>query len=353
MPFRREGSPFWHYDRTITVGGQRYRLRGSCRTRSKQEAREIEETEVRLFRQRIVDGPSRQSVTLDAALGSYVDEVAAYQPSLATTTSQGRALLAGLGKATAIDTITQADLARHVTRRRAGAANGTVNRELQLLRRVLKHAGVRLDARLPAIDWRDLALREPRERSRELTREEEERLFKQLRPDFHPLVRFCLASGCRVGTAIRLEWRDIDWHARTITFRHMKGDQHHVVPLSAGLHALLRPLPRAHARVFTYRFRGGKTLRPFTIAGWKKPWWAALTAASIPDFRFHDNRHTALSRMTRVKGLKAAQRLAGHASIATTARYAHCELDELRDAMDAAEATHTGPTQAADATGTC
>ena len=71
---------------------------------------------------------------------------------------------------------------------------------------------------------------------------------------------------------------------------------------------------------------------------------AALEAAGIPDFRFHDNRHTALSRMTRVKGLKAAQRLAGHASIASTARYAHCEHDELREAMERVEATHTGPT---------
>ena len=360
MPFKREGSPFYHYDRTITVDGQRHRIRGSTGARGKTEAREIEEQAVRDARRRLTDGPRRIPVTLDEALGRYILDVAADQPSLGTTKSQAKALLAGLGKTQILHDITTGQLIRHQTARRAAVANGTINRELELLRRVIAHVGQALHARLPEIEWSAIRLREPKERVRELSAAEEKRLFKALRPDFHPLVRFCLLVGCRVGNAIRLEWRDVDFESRTIVLREMKGGEQHSVPLSAGLAALLTPLleqrrtyirsaplkdrPAIGDRVFLYRFRGSAKLRPFTIAGWKKPWWGALTAARVPDFRFHDTRHTALSRMTRVKGLKAAQRLAGHADISTTARYSHCEADELREAMERVERTHNTPT---------
>ena len=364
MPFKREGSPYYHYDRTITVDGIRHRIRGSTGARGKAEAREIEEDAVRAARRALTSGPEAVPVTLDAALGSYILHVAAHQPSLGTTNSQARALLSGLGATRLLHDLTLGRLMEHQSRRRETVAPATINRELDLLRRVIAHAARALEARTPEIDWRKLRLREPRERSRELTLAEERRLFKALRPDFRPLVRFCLTVGCRVGNAVRLEWRDVDFDARTIVLRQMKGDQHHSVPLSAGLAALLSPLleqRRAYLRetkraadraaigdrVFLYRFRGTGQLRPFTEAGWKKPWWAALTAAKVPDFRFHDNRHTALSRMTRTKGLKAAQRLAGHADISTTARYAHCEADELRAAMERVERTHNTPTIAA------
>lgn len=360
MPFRREGSPYYHYDRTITVAGESRRIRGSCGTSNRVEARAVEDAAVQAARRELIDGPAKAAVTLDTALGSYIAVVAASQPSFGTTTSQGKALIAGLGKAPALHLITHKTLIDYQIRRRAHVANATVNRELQLLRRVINHAGLALDARTPEIDWRKLALREPKERARELTPAEEARLFKALRPDFHALVRFCLATGCRVGSAIRLDWRDVDPDSRAIVLRMMKGGEHHTIPLSRGLAAILEPLRAQRAaylrkapakvrlsigeRVFLYRFRETAQLRPFTLAGWKKPWWAALETAGIPDFRFHDNRHTALSRMTRVKGLKAAQRLAGHASITSTARYAHCEHDELREAMERVEATHTGPT---------
>lgn len=344
MPFRKEGSPYWQYDRTITVAGKRYRLRGSTGARSKTEAREIEEAEVRAARDRILNGPAKEHLSVDQSLGTYYDEVASHQPSASTTKSQIKALRTGLGPSTLLHMITETALAGHIARRRASVSNATVNRELQMFRRAMRYIARTRNVAVPDIDWQALILREPSERVRELTLAEEKRLFAALRPDFHPLVRFCLTTGCRVSSAIRLEWRDVDFHARTITFRQMKGDQHHAVPLTPGLTALLAPLPRVGSQVFSYRFRGSKKLRPFTIAGWKKPWWAALKAAGIEDFRFHDNRHTALSRMTRVKGLKAAQRLAGHASIATTARYAHCEMDELRAAMEMAESTHAGPT---------
>ncbi len=260
-------------------------------------------------------------------------------------------LLAGLKGSAPIAALSNASIVAHIAKRRATRSNGTVNREIQLLRRALKYAGSALDAAVPEINWRDLKLKEPTERVRELTAAEEGRLFKHLRQDFHPLVRFALITGCRVGNAVRLEWRDVDFATGVIVFREMKGDRHHAIPMTRTVVALISSQPRVHERVFTYWFRGGKKRRPFTIAGWKKPWRAALAAAGIKDFRFHDTRHTALSRVARVRGLKAAQKLAGHASIASTARYDHCEMEELRATMEAVETTRTGPTAVRRGTG--
>ncbi|HEY9057509.1 MAG TPA: tyrosine-type recombinase/integrase, partial [Aurantimonas sp.] len=60
-----------------------------------------------------------------------------------------------------------------------------------------------------------------------------------------------------------------------------------------------------------------------------------------------DTRHTAATRLVRASGnLKLAQRMLGHADLATTTKYAHVTQDDLRAAMEAAApaATKT-PTQ--------
>ncbi len=349
MPFRKKDSPFWQYDRTITVGGERYRIRGSTGERNKSAAREVEEAEVRAARIRLMHGDTSRQLTLDEAIGTYCANVAMHQPSWRTTKYQAKILLSCLRKKTALATIDNQTLTAHITRRRATVSNATVNRELQLLRRVITYADRNLNARVPAIDWRALHLSEPKGRVREMTAEEEVRLFQHLREDMKPLVRFCLATGCRVGSAIALEWRDVDFSNRMIVFRTMKGGEHHAVPMTDALLVLLANQPHVTAipQVFTYLFRNNKRgkRRPFTQSGWNKPWKKALANAGIPDFRFHDLRHTALSRITRTNGIVAAQALAGHADISTTARYAHVQMDDLRKAMETAESSHTEPTR--------
>ena len=52
--------------------------------------------------------------------------------------------------------------------------------------------------------------------------------------------------------------------------------------------------------------------------------------AEIPEFRWHDLRHTFATRFTRVAGIKAAQNMLGHASVTTTAKYAHATENDLR-----------------------
>jgi len=67
-----------------------------------------------------------------------------------------------------------------------------------------------------------------------------------------------------------------------------------------------------------------------------RAWWEdALKASKVAKYRWHDHRHTFCSRLA-MKGanLKVIQTLAGHKTIAMTARYAHLDDASLRAAVD-------------------
>ena len=70
----------------------------------------------------------------------------------------------------------------------------------------------------------------------------------------------------------------------------------------------------------------------------RKPWVAALKAAEIDAFRFHDLRHTRGTRILRATGnLAAAKSALAHRSIKTTLRYAHAAEDDVRKALEASD----------------
>jgi site-specific recombinase XerD len=75
-----------------------------------------------------------------------------------------------------------------------------------------------------------------------------------------------------------------------------------------------------------------------TREGLKTEWRRAKLDAKLLDYRFHDNRHTAATGILRATGnLKAVQKLLRHSDVSTTAKYAHALIDDVRDAMEAAE----------------
>lgn len=78
---------------------------------------------------------------------------------------------------------------------------------------------------------------------------------------------------------------------------------------------------------------------PFSKQGWTRQWRAALKAAGIDDYRFHDNRHTAATRNLRSsRNLKGVQQLLGHTDVRTTSRYAHVLEDDVRKMLFDTEA---------------
>jgi integrase len=352
---RRPGSPFWYCN--FTVDGRRFR--DSLGTHDEAEAERLA-AEIRakaLAGERV---ERRRTMTLDEACGAYWLEVAHAQSSADSTKHLSRQILAGLGKATRLDRIDPRDVAAYVAQRRAQVAPASVNRELEFLRRVLRRADTVWKVPVAMPPWRDILLEEPDEPERILSAAEEKRLFKHLRPDFRAMVRFALITGQRLGNVIGLSWDQVDWEEQILRLRaksRKPGGKVHIVPLTRTALAILSAEKGRHPdRVFTYvnergrwdryagrRFAKGDR-RPFTKNGWRKEWMAALEAAEIRDFRFHDLRHTAGTRTLAASGnLKVVQRLLGHQQIATTTRYLRAQVDDVRAALDAVEAQWKAP----------
>lgn len=145
-------------------------------------------------------------------------------------------------------------------------------------------------------------------------------------------------------TEIRgLVWADIDYPAK-VAWRTVKGGRRIKRPLTTEMVALIASQPQACAQVFTYvcqksrkgRLKGERY--PISKDGWRKAWADALADAKVPDFRFHDLRHTRGTRILRQTGnLAAAQKALAHKNIRTTLRYAHAFDDDVRAALEASE----------------
>jgi integrase len=342
--YRRPRSPYWWY--SFTINGDR--LRGSTGTADRETAKII----VAKKKSDLLIGAAtgkRPSMTLDAAFGRYWEEVAQHQPSADNTDYQLENLENGLGKDRLLDG-SWGDLSEYIAKRRAQVSDSSVNREIELLRRVMRRADTVWEVAVRMPNWKALHLQEPDDVSHPLKPEEEDRLFEHLRPDFHPLFRFALASGVRLMNCCTLQWEQIAWAEMVIKFAvksRKKGGKVHIVPITDEIAAILGAERGKHpTHVFTYvcaravrnRKVGRAMVRgqryPFTKNGWRKPFMEARAAAGLPTFRFHDLRHTTGTRVTLDIGIKAAKDLLGHESISTTLRYAKGDVANLRDAMN-------------------
>lgn len=256
-------------------------------------------------------------------------------------------LQGNIGMRTALRAIDNNTVSRLVATRRAEKVSAaTVNRSVtEPLRAILRHAEF-LGQAVARIDWRALLLKESAGRVREMTAEEEARIFAAIREDFRPVARFLLVMGLRRAEACNLRWRDVDLDTGFVTI-HAKGGRVDRRPVPAAGMAVLRgEVGRHHERVFTYAVRHSEfagaakgarvPIDPDTLS---TAFWRARKAAGLADanIRLHDLRHTAASRIVRKTGnLQAAGKALGHARITTTERYAHLHAEDVRAALDAA-----------------
>jgi integrase len=339
-------SPFYVFD--FKLKGHRFHGNTGCRT--KPEARKFEELEKERQRERLKAEAARTSdiMSIDEAAGLFWEERGqAYRGNAKKTFKASLAwIIRQAGADTLLTEITNRTVADLVAKRRGeGVSNATVNRTVtEPLRRIFNRAEKAWDQKVPKINWGQHLLSEPKERTRELSREEEKRILEALPEDYQIIFRFALLSGFRLFECVGLKWSDIDWHARTISVVG-KGGKTDKIPLTKDLRELLFPLQGRHPEaVFTYKVRKtrkGYRLRgeyqPLTYEGTKTAWRRTLAKedVNVSDFRFHDNRHTAATRLLRSSGnLKLVQRLLRHEDIATTTKYAHVTDEDLRLAME-------------------
>lgn len=356
--YKPKGSPYYHFD--FQFRGQRFY--GSTGVASKRDAERYE----RDRRSEAALGKSeRPSLTMDDATGIYWADKGKFGSNRVTTEYQLANLNRLYGGATALHDLDDLAVSKAVARRRGEkrrasedlVSNATVNRETELLKRVIRH--VSGTYKTPEIKWSRHRLKEAQERIREASATEEAALFDYLRendPDLSDLVEFALLSGARKDAVVTMLWSKVDLAAGHADVR-TKGDVWHRILLTPRMVAIIANRPKVCPFVFTYVCRKNSVPRkdrtrrvkgeryPYSKNGWAKRWYEALKGAGIVDFRFHDLRHTAGTRVTRVSNLKVAQKVLGHTRIETTARYAHVNDADIRAAMADAEQSRNSPEQ--------
>ncbi len=353
--YKPKGSPYYHFD--FWIKGDRFY--GSTGKTAKRKAERVEAAEKTAALAELDSGSKRRKVSLDRAAEHYYDQVAKHQPSAPTTDYQIENLVRLIGSGTPLDLINDGVVADFVAHRR-GEKNknyknstsapllspSTVNRELEMLKRVIRRATKILNAKTADIDWKTHILIEPDAPDRPLTEDQEDRLFSELVPHAVPIVEAALLLGQRKDDIVLLDWSRVDIKGRSITFMlksRKPGGRSHVMPINETLLVLLANQgPKDSGPVFTYgppcycQFCKLKHNIGRPIKTIRRAWEGARRRAGLSGFRFHDLRHTVGSRiLAELHDLKAAQDYLGHSDISTTLRYAHHSKDHKKTVMDA------------------
>jgi integrase/recombinase XerC len=146
------------------------------------------------------------------------------------------------------------------------------------------------------------------------------------------LLELLYGSGLRASEAVGLDWRDVALAERQAHVRGGKGGKDRYVPLSrpsSEALALLRSVARAPSGAVFRNARGTR----LTVRSVARILHHRLAGAGLPEVNPHALRHSCATHMLdHGADLRSIQDLLGHASLATTQRYTHVSLAQLRTA---------------------
>lgn len=374
--FRYKGSKVWTMD--FLFHGQR--IRESTGTRSKTLAGKIEDKR----RRELEEGAAgirkyQQPHILSVAADEWLDmKKATLAPRSVRIEKANLAhLLPELGKKLVCD-IDARDVARYQQKRMDSKTSPkTVNLEIGTLRAILKRSGhwARLQPNVKMLATRD-------DVGRAITPEEESALLqacgKSRSRSLVPFVTLAIETGARYGVIRTLQWGCVDFEKRCLKWGKDKtvAGTGRVIPLSQRAMAALTfwathfPERKPEQYVFPaerYGAAGDKFCAKAydvdpskPIGSIKEAWEAArLRAAKIlksdteqaePEekivpmaCRFHDLRHTAVSRMLNAGTpiAKVAKIVGWSAStmVLMAKRYGHFTLNDLREAVESISGT--------------
>ncbi len=175
------------------------------------------------------------------------------------------------------------------------------------------------------------------QRVRYLTKENYIRLLEELPIYLRPIVTTAVNTAMRLEEILSLKWNQVNWQQRVITLTDTKNGEVRDVPLDSVMMELLRDLMRERVRQIC--LSPHVFVNPLTSNRWlsiRDGFKAAARRAGIEDFRFHDLRHTAASRlaMNGVDLLTVASIL-GHKTLSMTQRYSHLSPGHRLKAVEA------------------
>jgi integrase len=253
------------------------------------------------------------------------------------------------------------DLAAYQTRRkREEVSNRTVNLELGVLRSILRR--YRMWGAIAAdVDF----LKESPSPGRALTHSEETALLdatsKSRCRSLYPVVMLALNTGMRASEIRGLTWGQVDFFGKSLMVGKSKttAGTGRIIPLNPRAVAVLThwrglfPGAQPEHYVFPHEKYGlagnDRKLCAYEIVPtepmhrWKVAWESARKTAKV-SCRFHDLRHTFISRLAESQASDSTvMALAGHVSRAMMERYSHIRMDAKRRAVDDLSGTDFEP----------
>jgi integrase len=288
--------------------------------------------------------PSRSS--LGDAITQYREHSKAHHRSFSTYVENGLTVLEeGLGSGTPLKNVSAADIERLKLQRleKDKVAKSTVDKNVAVAKSFFNwciHQGLTKVNPVKKVRL----FHEDNERVRFLDPETEyPRLLEEARKGpwyLEPIIVLDVNTGLRRRNILTLRWDQVDFKRRIVRIEsRTKSGRPHNLPLNDTALQKLKEVHHktaSHAHAFVHldgKFEG----QPITDI--KNAFNAAVDRAKIKDFRFHDLRHTFCSWLA-IRGvpLTAIQKLAGHASIKMTLRYAHLSPRYLADEVKALDA---------------
>ena len=154
-------------------------------------------------------------------------------------------------------------------------------------------------------------------------------VIEQICPDKMCEFDISLGTGMRLSEqyGARLRWHNVDFERQVVDLSKTKNYTARVIPMNvsvlAAFEARRAQVPQAKSKDIVFQTP-------------PRPWWDQVRElARVSDYRWHDNRHTFCSRLAmRRVNLVAIKELAGHKTLAITARYAHLDEDAKREAVN-------------------
>jgi integrase len=316
---RKDSKYYWV---KLSVAGQKP-VQESTGTTDKQQAKEYEAKRLNELWQQTRLGIAPKHYWEEAVV-RYIEEVSHQSKSSQTDLIFFRWLSKHLDGKYLTD-INRAMLDRITSiRKNEGVSNGTVNRYMQAVSRVLRKAAYEWEWLDKPVKVRSLV--EPKVRVRYLTAIEATRLVSELPAHLAAMVRFSLATGLRKSNVTGLQWSQVDLqnHRAWIHADQAKAGKAIAVPLSSEAIEVLRGERFKHpTHVFTFR---GQVVKQTN----GKAWRAALIRAGIANFRWHDLRHTWASwHVQNGTSIYALKELGGWADLEMVQKYAHLSSDHL------------------------
>jgi integrase len=227
-------------------------------------------------------------------------------------------------------------------RLKARVKSATVNRDLAVLRRMLKLAArQRLIAQSPFEEVEFLEERKHRRQPHILTFEEQERVLAVAPPRLRVLIVLLTETGLRVNKeALSLKWTDVELVNSVIHVRQSKTPAGvRSVPLSELCKAELQRWRSLTGPEFSEHVFPNLENTRHPLQGGRRSWVSALRKAGIEYFPVYNLRHTFASRLAAAGAspLTVAQML-GHASAGIVMTYAKAIDEVRRDAIRKLEA---------------